>query len=69
MKAPDRIYVGLEDVGSGTVWNVSILDNGHPSFIRKDALLEWLNEKNHDYGYTVPFRIAIQSVIDKLNNF
>ena len=45
MEAPETIYVGLEDVGSGYVWNISILDNGMEQYIRKDALLEWAKER------------------------
>ena len=63
MKAPDKIYVGLEDVGSGYVWDVSILDNAQPSYIRKDALLEWAEALN-ECGATL---LAVDTLIDKLN--
>lgn len=41
---PDKIYLGIQDVGSGYVYNVSLDNNGEQEYIRKDALLEWIQE-------------------------
>ena len=45
MKAHDKLYIGLEDIGSGYVFNTSVLPNGYDEYIRKDALIEWLENK------------------------
>ena len=65
--APDKIYVGLKDVGSGYIWDISILDNGMEQYIRKDFLLEWLKEKKEWYEGT-DFADVYQKVIDKLES-
>lgn len=41
--APDKIYVEIRDLGTGYMTDVSLSPgNGYPEYIRKDALLEWL---------------------------
>lgn len=48
MKAPELptiIYFTILDMGSGYVYTPSLDDNGGTEYIRKDALLEWLNER------------------------
>ena len=68
---PNKIYLGLEDVGSGYTWNISILDNGMEQYIRKDALLEWANEymKCPEHSqFDTGFRCALKALIDKLNS-
>ncbi|MGX8702828.1 MAG: hypothetical protein ACSW8H_00080 [bacterium] len=45
MKAPDKIYLGIDDMGSGYVYNLSLDNNGHTEYIRKDALMEWAKER------------------------
>ena len=64
MKAPDRIYLGIEDLGSGYTYALSFEDNGHPSYIRKGALLEWLEEELRNAGPTT----LVQHIINKLNS-
>ena len=50
--APDKIYVGVKDLGSGYATDVSLSPgDGYPEYIRKDALLEWIDEyKNYSSG-------------------
>ena len=38
MKAPDKIYLGIQDMGSGYVYKLSLDDNGEQEYIRKDTL-------------------------------
>lgn len=73
MKAPDKIYVAKTTFPEYVDWEGSPINTKEVSdndicYIRKNALLEWLNAKVNDCGHTTPFRIAIQSVIDKLNS-
>ena len=43
MKAPDKIYLGIQDLGSGYVYDISLDNNGEQEYIRKDVLMEWAN--------------------------
>jgi hypothetical protein len=65
MKAPDKIYLGIRDVGSGYVYNLSLDNNGEQEYIRKDALIEWLEE---GYEWVHNPLIAVSNLIDKLNS-
>lgn len=39
---PDKIYVGINDLGSGYSVDISLSpEERHSEYIRKDALLEW----------------------------
>ena len=66
MEAPDKIYIQQDMINNIPLEQKEFDDD--VEYIRKDALLEWLNTKVNDYGYTTPFRIAIQCTIDKLNS-
>ena len=73
MKAPDKIYLGIDDIGSGYVYNLSLDNNGHPEYIRKDALLEWAKKKNqridtNEGDYSLGYVSAMIDLIDKLNS-
>ena len=46
---PNKLYIGLEDVGSGYVFDVSLLPNGFDEYIRKDTLLEKLEKAAASY--------------------
>lgn len=62
MKAPDKIYLGIQDLGSGYVYALSLDNNGEQEYIRKDALIEMLK------GYSHPLtRMVVQELIDKIN--
>lgn len=79
MKAPDKLYIGLEDVGSRhRVYNVSVIPNGYDEYIRKDALLKWAKEV-HDSGpikdsadkgdaWSIGYLCGMRDIIDKLNS-
>ena len=87
MKAPDKIYLSVDknENWEYAMWTTkspqeqkfSELDK-HEEYIRKDALLEWLEEVaslnlfaiegvGNDYQHGM--NDAYQHVIDKLNNF
>ena len=68
--APNKIYLhpAINDKNRpAALWMEESAFKDEEIYIRKDALLEWLNAKVNDYGHTTPFRTAIQSVINKLN--
>ena len=48
MKAPENIYVRLENIGSS--WDVSTLDNGGEKYIRKDIVDETIKTAE-DHAY------------------
>lgn len=72
MEVPDVIYVGIRDIGSGYVTDVSIYpEEEHQEYIHKDALLEWAEEqaettkKLNGKGAMLK---AWDSLIDKINS-
>lgn len=71
MKAPDKIYIShlcdtTIDGEEGHLMAMSFEDNGGEKFIRKDALMEWLENKvSLSYGVATD---AFVEVIDKLNS-
>lgn len=72
MKAPDKIYVGIQDLGSRYATSVSITpQEGHSEYIRKDALLDWLESmfyQHNEHILAAGFNTAIEQVYDKLNS-
>lgn len=66
MKAPDKIYLGIQDLGSGYAYAPSLYDNGEQEYIRKEALLEWL-EYEKEWFEGTDIEPHYQKVIDKLN--
>jgi len=79
MKAPDKIYLGIQDLGSGYVYALSFDNNGEQEYIRKDTLLEWAKdmheayrkkyeESNHTCGEHWGQMVAFRRMIDKLNS-
>ena len=71
MKAPDKIYLGIRDLGSGYVYDLSLDDNGEQEYIRKDALMEWANSwlafKRSGVVLDDGFSYAMEELIKKLN--
>ena len=72
MKAPDKIYT--DNRGVYSTLPVFSQTDANIEYIRKDALLEWLESilkcKPDNAGLcTEAAAIAVQQVIDKLNNF
>ena len=49
MGAPDKIYLGIQELDTGYVYNLSLDDNGGTEYIRKDALLEKLEKVAASY--------------------
>ena len=72
MKAPDKVYVKKER--DNVTFSLSVqYDNGGDVFIRKDTIMEWLNERinNGDEEGLMTNQIAnlaYKDVIDKLNS-
>ena len=69
MKAPDKIYVGIQDLGSGYATSVSIKpQEGHSEYIRSEALMEMLltMEARHSVFY-LEGKI-VREIIEKINS-
>jgi hypothetical protein len=69
MGIPDKIYLGIQDLGSGYTYDLSLDNNGEQEYIRKDALLEWIQKARaipHDNGITRD--LAFQEIVNKLNS-
>lgn len=67
MKAPEKIYLGIQDVGSGYVYDLSLNNNGEQEYIRKDAILEWANNWKK-LGVSEDFLYAIDTLVLHLNS-
>ncbi len=74
MEVPDKIYLGIQDLGSGYVYNISIDNNGEQEYIRKDILLYELkneldNARNTDFDeFGRGEVITLERIINKLNS-
>lgn len=76
MKAPDKIYLGIDELDSGYVYDLSLDNNGHPEYIRKEALLKWANESRKEIkeladagdAFYIGYSCGIRDLIDKLNS-
>lgn len=70
MEAPEKVYLGIEELDSGYVYNLSLENNGHAEYIRKDALVEWLKSKIKipDVGFITGLTyVAYQDIIEHIN--
>lgn len=69
MEAPEKVYLGIEELDSGYVYNLSLENNGHAEYIRKEALIEWLkaNLQDRDNWNEKSAADAYCELIDKLN--
>lgn len=70
MDAPDKIYCGSNGYGN-LYFSSEKLKDSMTEYIRKDNLLEWLQEKSLCYmspDTIQGYRHAIYEVIDKLNS-
>lgn len=45
MKAPDKAYIFIEELGDVFMLNANTWDNGGEQYIRKDYLLKWAKER------------------------
>jgi hypothetical protein len=73
MKAPDKIYLPKEEIEERKPWIETAYDpNWDECYIRKDALIEWLDGKMTIEGATEGFvggyDTALKDVIDKINS-
>ena len=71
MKAPDKIYLGIQELDMGYVYNLSLDNNGEQEYVRKEVLFEWAKEcfRLQDSGswYSKGAADAFSKLIDKLN--
>lgn len=67
MEAPDKLYIGIQDLGSGYTYDLSLDDNGGQEYIRKDALMEWAKDFKRRTGW-YEIEVAMDDLIDKLNS-
>ena len=70
METPDKIYLGIQDLGSGYVYNLSLDNNGEQEYIRKDALMAFVNKKLQESADRLDFHAnkAYAEIFDKLNS-
>lgn len=69
MKAPDKLYCGIQELDTGYVYALSLDDNGEQEYIRKDALLEWIQEARAiPHENAIVRDLAFQEVINKLKS-
>lgn len=69
MKAPDKIYLGIQDLGNGYTYDLSLDNNGEQEYIRKDALMKWIQKVRaipHDNG--IVRDLAFQEIVNKINS-
>ena len=72
---PDKIYLKIQDLGSGYAYEISLDGNEEHEYIRKDALIMWasnmlgqvsdmgFDDGDVEHGYTR----ALQDIIEHLN--
>ena len=65
MKAPDKLYISQLIYGTWQYQTPDPEDETQVEYIRKDALMEWL-QQGFDWIKTPV--ISVQQVIDKLNS-
>lgn len=71
MKAPDKIYVhSSAHLGLPTLTAIPVHAPGEQEYIRKDALIEWVNEKLQESVDRLDFHAnrALAEIKDKLNS-
>lgn len=64
MKAPDKVFSSVVMLNGERILYVR-KEKDNVMYIRKDALLEWLEEELQNGGPTT----LVQHIINKLNNF
>ena len=71
MESPDKIIVAPHQITDYDLDLQEVGHNGAQEYIRKDALLEFINEKLQESVDRLDFRTnkAYAEVLDKLNNF
>ena len=69
---PDKIYLRIQDLGSGYVYGISLNDNEEQEYIRKGAIIEWANSwlafKRSGIVLDDGFSYAMEELIKKLNS-
>jgi hypothetical protein len=72
MKAPDKIYIQTNagEAFSSKWTTIPFRDFENTEYIRRDALLEWLESKVYEHNedrFDDGFNAALGQVIDKIN--
>ena len=62
MKAPDKIYLGIQDLGSGYTYALSLDNNGETEYIRKDKIIEVLESFSNPTT-----KLFVKSIVEGLN--
>lgn len=71
MEAPDKIYVPQHNIEAGNIQELGeLIVAGSTEYIRKDAILEWLNRMLGISAQAFEFQRsnAYRRVIEKLNS-
>ena len=72
MKVPDKLYCGIQELDTGYVYALSFDNNGEQEYIRKDALMEWLEgmmtKEGATEGFVGGYDFALKDVINHLNS-
>lgn len=70
MKAPEKICVAPHQISDFDLDIQEVGHNGAEEYIRKDALLEWMDKmrKKHKGFTDVELVITFNALIDKLNS-
>ena len=69
MKAPDKLYCGIQELDTGYVYALSLDNNGEQEYIRKDALLKWIQEARAiPHENAIVRDLAFQEVVNKINS-
>ena len=70
MKAPDKIYLPKEEIEERKPWIETAYDpNWDECYIRKDALIEWIQEvRAIPHENAIVRDLAFQEVINKLSS-
>lgn len=66
MKAPDKLYLGIQDRGTGYTYDISLDNNGEQEYIRKDALLEWAKETYLSENASAIRKVCFKQLVEKL---
>lgn len=70
MKAPDKIYLPKEEIEERKPWIETAYDpNWDECYIRKDALMEWIQEvRAIPHENAIVRDLAFQEIVNKLNS-
>lgn len=69
---PDKIYLGIQDLSSGYVYNLSLDNNGEQEYIRKDAIrnfiFKMIDALNDRHLLDAAIHCALNGIIEELDS-